>query len=649
VALGDFDLPPDDKAKPWRRGEMATHAGRLRELCRGSAPQALLWPIVGDLLEGLACLHRAGLAVGPFTAESVVFQKGRHGRGVVAKWAGYGLLQLGDPVAAEQATLRGDVRSAATLIRVLLCGDGGLLPTAAWSEWESFLSRGVATDAGFADGVEMYHAFLALLAAKELERAPRQQEPDAAAEKEAAAQAAAKPRAHERRKRVGARRSHHGSSAEGAGATVQLSPAFRVFVILVVLCLIGYGAYWFISRGDRLRKEGFVGPSVRQGAAGKGEQAVAQVADYWQLDRAGLEEHAKNGEATATMRLALLVAMGDHAHPADVKRGAELARGAAELLQKRVENEQADGDTLYWLGYAQLTGLGVARDDELGRGTLERAMRIHNHPRAMALLADYLAFGRGEGTAEDDRTALELWQKATDAQPALTPFGSECIDKVVAFVLAGRGLPRGDAPAVVKWMERVARLRHAGAMLGMGLLSLEGRLMPLDEPRAMNWFRSAAMTGNAEGMRRMGWMFERGVGTPQSDKSAAIWYRRAALGGDAEAMEGLAALMAAGRGDEVSDEAKESELRQEAAKARADALARAARRKSWWVPDEEASTSAAGVASRAEKASAASAPAGDAVAPGPVGTAPASPAEKTVPPVDPTLIRPGEGDLVPME
>lgn len=642
VSLGSFDLPADDKANPLRRGEMVAHAGRLHELFRGAIPQSVLWPLVADLLEGLACLHRAGLAVGPFTPESVIFQKGRHGHGVVAKWTGYGLLPLLDPEAAAQTTPRDDVRSAGQLIRRLLGGEGRALPPSVWPEWATLLAGCEAGADGFADGTALYDAFLEMLDAHGAKREPRHDAAVVPPEKPAKPRAgSAKPRTHERRRRVGTRRHHPDTPSDAMASTVQAGPAFRVFAMLVVLCAIGYGAYWAISRGDRLRKEGLVGPSVRAEAVDPGSPVVETVADHWALDRDGLEEHAKTGEPAGTMRLAFLVAAGDDAHPADERRGAELARGALALLEKRVDEAQADGDTLYWIAHARLTGLGTERDEAKGRAALDRAIRQHNHRRSMALLADYLAFGQGEGREDDDRTALSLWQKAVEGRQALGQFEVECVDKAVAFLLAGRGLPRGEAAPVVKWLEGTARLRHVGAMLCMGTLLLEGRLVPLNEPQARNWFREAAIAGSAEGMRRMAWMFERGIGTPRSDKSAAVWYRRAALGGDPDAMESLAQMMSEGRGDETSNPAEEAEWRRKAAAARAAAATRSSRRSVWWRPGSDVSASPDPAASAAVATPTNAVP--------PEATAPAGLSDRVVPPVAPEILRPGDGKLMPMD
>lgn len=642
VPLGDFALPAADKARPWPRGEMVAHVGRLLELCRGAVPQPALWPIVGDLLEGLACLHRAGLVAGPFSLESVLFQKGRHGKGVVAKWSGYGLQALHDPVAAERATLRDDVQSAGKLIRALLCGEAGAMPVMAWPEWDAFLSHAMDTEDGFADAEAMYGAFAELLERKGLSRELREQQsevPPERADESKAEGTQVKARAHERRKRVGVRRSHHDTESAGTHSA-QMSPVFRVFLMMGILCLLGFGAYWVISRPDRLRREGLTGASRREGQTEQTPETVAAKVDYWSLGSAELEELSKNGDDPATMLRAFRVAEGDVENPPDVARGTELASNVVERLQQRIDEQLADGDTLYWLAHAKLTGLGTPRDEANGRALLELAIEKHNHFRSMALLADYLAFAREERSAEDDRLALDLWQKAVNAQQALTPHAAGCIDKAVAFVLAGRGLPPGDATVLTQWVESVARLRHSGAMIALGLLTLEGRILALDEPRAMNWFRSAAMTGNAEGMRRMAWMFERGIGTPQSDKSAALWYRRAALGGDADAMEQLAILMAAGRGDETPDAAAEEEFRRKAVAARAAAKARVEKQNSWWMPGNAAQRGTTPDA-------AAVAPSPSAVPKVPEEDHPASP-EESVPPVTPELMHPGEGPLVPM-
>lgn len=652
MPFGSFSLPKTEKRNPWPVGERVANAGRLRELFQGLVPQTTLWPLMGDLLEGLASLHDAGLTLGPLELESIVFQHGRHGKGVVAQWADYGLLPLLDPAAARHVSPRGDVRVAGGLFRSLLGGDGGSLPLTSWPEWKPFLDR--ATQDGpdaFPDGNAMVRAFGELLAAHALRREPRK----AAGETATPPQAAPKPReprhrAHEQRKRIGAhRRRKHDNETSNTMNALLVGPAFKVLAMIGMLCLVGFLAFWFVSRDVRLRREGLIGPSVRLLT----EEAVAaadlsQPETLWALSRKALEGLAGEGNPRAAMRLAFLVAQGDEENPPDEARGEALARTAAKQLEEALQVAADDADARYWLGYALLAGFGTEANPGRGLTLLEEAARQHNHVRAMELLGDYHASGAAGNPEVDDGVALQWWRGALDSFSDWDSHALVLANKAMAFIQDGRGLPRGDPAAFVKWIERQAQRQHLPSILALGTILLEGRIVSMDEPRAMHWFRTAALGGSAEGMRRMAWMFEHGIGTPQSERTALIWYRRAAVAGDPEAMERLAELTAQGRGGEDPGSETAAAWRQKAAAARAAALQR---RLSfdWWRPGAPAPQSA----------SPAAVPAPDTAAPAPTAKPDATPAAAPasadepaplmpLPPVPPELIQPQDQPPVPL-
>ncbi len=643
VPLKAFDLPPAPPENPWPLGEMVVHAGRLRDLFHGTVPQEVAWPILADLTEALAFLHREELLAGPMTTESVVFMPVKHGKGLLAKWAGYGLLEVQNPDLARRWTAQDDVRSAGALFRELLCGEFDRPPLTAWAEWSDFLARadGTAEDGAFSDGGEMLEGYADMLRQRNIRWEPHQ--PPGAAndggdETRDAAPAPPAARQHQRRKRIGAQRGRHGDQGDHGSAPLPIGPAFKMLLLFGLIGAIGFAAYWIASYDIRQRERGLrpVEQADRESeAAGRTPAARAPLGT---LSREALKERHESGDLAATLRLAFWIAQGDDRTVPDPAEGASLARAAlARAADAGIDPRAADAELLFWAGWAWLAGLGVEPDPERGMELLRAAADRHAHPRAMALLGDYFAFATAEPSPLQDVEALTLWRNAVDAHETWNTQAAEIADRAVAFVRQGRGIPRGDAvQALMRWIERLAQRRHVPAMLAMGVLTLEGRLTTLNETQAMDWFRAAAQRGSPEGMRRMAWMFERGIGTPQSDTSAVTWYQRAATAGDAEAMTLLADMLADGRGGADSgDEAVVAEWRRRAGEIRAAAADRPPRH-SWWQPEPPARRDP-----RPDRADPPEPPA-------PAAPRQPPPSDSALPPVKPELLRPETGELRPL-
>lgn len=677
MLFGDFSLPKAARGHALPVGELVSDAGRLRDLMHGLVPQGALWSPAADLLEGLAYLHASDQTLGPLSLESVVFQKPRRGSGVVAQWADYGMLPLLEG-GAGRTTKREDVRNVGSLLLNLLGGDNGLIPSDAWPEWKPFLDCAMGDiDGAFADGAEMFRAFTEMLGVHGLQREPRKAAAPSSNVANLSAEKEKRQRLHERRQRIGASRSRsrrHDSPAKGI--TILQEPAFRFLAIIGILCAIGFLSYWLLSRDVRLRREGLIGPSAEfLTEESFTAPAAGAPVTVWNLSREGLEELAAEGNLFASMRLAFMVAKGDTDNAPDAEAGRRMAEGVFAQLEEMVARGEHSADLHYWLGYALLTGFGAKPEIERGLDLLEEAAGEHNMPQAMELLGDYYAAGLDGWTAAKDVIALQWWRGAIDAVGDSWDVSTLTLaNKAMAFINAGRGLPRGDPASFMSWVERQAMRNHLPSIVAIGRILLEGRITSVRENDAMQWLRIAALGGDAEGMFRIAGMYERGLGTPQSDRTAFVWYKRAALAGNPEAMERLADLVENGDADVESADFGAAEWREKAADARE---VRKGKRDlyAWWQPGADGEedefiplvTAIEGVRTileRGEKKGLAEEGASDSGAPSDVGSAAASNAvegatapeaesaslsAEDLPPVPGELILPGDGAPLPFD
>lgn len=548
-------------------------AQELLSTARGPLPERILTPVVGDLIEGLVAVHKAGGLLGPLTLRDIGFEEWpRHtGFPVIAKWCNYGLLALRDPAAAETWTPHDDFRMLAGLIRTLLCGEGSTTPPAdAWREWQNFLARCDAPD-GFADAEALSEAYDAVLAAHSTHRLPRIRPEDTIAPPESPTSSpslryrnpssGSKPHRHSRR---------NYQPSNNRSQRVLLAIAAVAVIGIVVLQLKPN-----LVRDIRNRIQGAgtapkatpVLTDTLKGTNAVDTAAIAADADLWSLPFETLNTAAKAEPANlpVRMRYAFALAEGDAKRAPEPEAAAALAAetyiamGAHDIGIDLALDRACD----FWMGYALLAGLGVEADASRGLLLLSKAEEVHGDAHAKSLLADYYASGAEDGhTAQNDAAALSRWFEIVEKESGASRLSSDaaaCADKIIAFYFANRAIPDHEQDRYIARIESIAKRRHLPAILALGRIYLDGKIVQLDEGSAKKWYSDAAQYGNAEGMYHMAWMLERGIAAAPSDRAAAIWYRRAALAGNAEAMRALARLLREQRVKTESGEILDSE------------------------------------------------------------------------------------------
>ena len=84
----------------------------------------------------------------------------------------------------------------------------------------------------------------------------------------------------------------------------------------------------------------------------------------------------------------------------------------------------------------------------------------------------------------------------------------------------------------------------AGAQLGLGMIYLEGEVVPRDARKALRWIRRAAGRGHAEAEYRLGLIYGAGEDVEKDNREAVAWYRKAAEQGRARARTNLGYMYA---------------------------------------------------------------------------------------------------------
>ena len=567
VALWRLAGTRPGKGQSEEDGPRVEDAQDLREAFGGAVPQNVLWPVLGDLVEGMLAVHRAGGRLGDVGLRDIGFEATvRHnGTPVVSKWCNYGLLALHDPARAAAWTEADDVRAFAAIARTLLCGAPDAAPPAgAWPEWGAIFAL---ADAPAPTSQDLATAFSAMLGAHRLTRAMRIRPEDAGA----ASRGDAAPQRSRFRasptvpppRRTPPRRYQRDASGQvrnGGRLTMLVLASFAGIGIVVA------AAYPFLKKLFAPPVEPTSGQTAKAAPDTEGVapattatedvSATLEPGQVWWLSRGQLESYAaetsRSDTLPARMRLAFLLAEGDDAHDPDPERAASLAAPAFEAMQSRTAGIDLALDRAcdFWMGYALVAGVGVDPDPARGALLLERCAETHRDPRGMALLGDYYASGGESGvSAENDRSASAQWLDAIRLQPEgrWPAYAVDCARKTAGLFFAGRGIPDREQDRYIAGIELAANHGDIASMLALGHAYLDGRAVNANPATARQWFSRASQRGDPFGMYHMARMIELGLASQADIGAATLWYRRAAKRGSASAMHSIARLLRDGR------------------------------------------------------------------------------------------------------
>jgi hypothetical protein len=116
------------------------------------------------------------------------------------------------------------------------------------------------------------------------------------------------------------------------------------------------------------------------------------------------------------------------------------------------------------------------------------------------------------------------------------------------FQAARVAMARGDHAAALQLYGKASELGSALAMYSLGLIYLEGKIVPLDYSQARSWYEKAVAMNSALAMADLASLYETGRGGPADIAKAFELYRRAATAGDRTSMTKVGNFYEAGSG-----------------------------------------------------------------------------------------------------
>jgi hypothetical protein len=166
----------------------------------------------------------------------------------------------------------------------------------------------------------------------------------------------------------------------------------------------------------------------------------------------------------------------------------------------------------------------------------EEAMRHSPQVARFPFQAARVAMARGDHTG-----ALQLYEKASELGSALAMYSLGLI------YLDGKIVPPDYAQAR-SWYEKAVAVNSAFAMADLASLYETGRGGPPEIAKAFELYRRAATAGDRTSMTKLGNFYEAGNGVRQDYTEAIRWYKQSAARGDEAAMRQLGKLYEDGRG-----------------------------------------------------------------------------------------------------
>ena len=246
---------------------------------------------------------------------------------------------------------------------------------------------------------------------------------------------------------------------------------------------------------------------------------------------ANLTGKAQGGDQKAMWMLARLFLKGDDVVPADIARSVEwfnrlsaagepsaafilgdlyTRQNSPEAAKSAYEKSYAiysdlaakgDNEALYWQGYMELNGLGVAPAAAPGIAKLEKAAEAGETRAAYQLFKIYT---QGLGTTADEARVLHY----------ATQLADQGKDHQMAYVVAdaylkGKGVPKDEAKGLQYLDKAVAAQVPAALYHKAWLLQEQGK-----HQEALNAYLAAAQQGHADAAVKAGSMLIFGEGVP---------------------------------------------------------------------------------------------------------------------------------------
>lgn len=162
-------------------------------------------------------------------------------------------------------------------------------------------------------------------------------------------------------------------------------------------------------------------------------------------------------------------------------------------------------------------------------------IRLRWRPRTLALVVALLQLHGGVAVAggEEARSAYLAGDSGTalrEGEPAAAG-GDPVAQNVMGLLyLEGKVVPR-DAGVAIGWFTKSAAQGFAKASTNLGRLYLDGALVPKDEQRALSYFQDGVRAGDAAARYLLGKMYEDGTAVERSLVRAEALYRAAIEGG----------------------------------------------------------------------------------------------------------------------
>ncbi len=330
-------------------------------------------------------------------------------------------------------------------------------------------------------------------------------------------------------------------------AAILRSRGVRAMVVLLVVVLVGLGAYHFMPRsGNETLANSELGRGSDPGESENGGPPVAVSTEGW-LSVASDPEGANlfiNGErhgVTPISRLKLNAG----------RYRLELRHSEYETLAREVEIE-ADEE----LGLGTLGLVLLAAQERFVPGyqgwNLEYAKTHAERGDLIAILVLVEHYERTGSVVELDkwRTSLELVTnedpsqlvaKYRDGMDELLELG-QGEDPFAAYLLGMAYLnpPFNDPPKASQWLRKAANEGNSSAQFTLGGSSWAGVVLGVGDVEKLEWVRMAADSAHVEAEYALGSFYSLGrLGLERDKGKAGEWYRKAAEKGHAQAQTDL--------------------------------------------------------------------------------------------------------------